>query len=162
MNLEAMTQEFLEYELDPSKINTKKIHEQLMMLKQTLDLSSTTAVLAANSTVASLNQVLSFKANRCAFWEGTFKHKLEHSRLQTKYSLLDTTRAADNKITKEELADKVELDPAIVELKDKLMSAELGRKFWDRMLDMLNDISKRIDSAGMQLGVQAKLKPSGS
>lgn len=161
MELEKVAQEFMEYELDPNKINTKKISETLMLIKDTLSLSSTAEILKANATIASLYQIISFKANRCSYWEQQLKHDLEYLRLQTKYRLLAESRTADSKLTKEALDDKIELDEAVADLSKRVLACELGRKFWDRMLDTLGSVAHRVDSAGMQLGVQAKLSPRG-
>jgi len=165
MNTEALSQvvnEFLEYELDPGKLNTKKIHDTLMMIKDTLDLSSPANILSANSVMASLVQVISFKANKCSYWEKLIESKLDHERLQAKYRLIEKGKAESVKYTKEYIDDQVELDATVVEIKERYMSAKLGRMFWDRMLDTLSSVSHRVDSAGMQLGVQAKLRPQGN
>jgi hypothetical protein len=158
--LKKVIQEFMEYELDPGKIDTKKIHDKLMMIKDTIDLSSPAAILNANAAIASLLQVISFKAGKCSYWEGRLKSQLEYQRIQVKYQLLDATKApGGTKMTKEEVEDRVEMDPNVMEIKERLLGAELGRKYWDRMLDILSAVAHRVDSNGMQLGVQAKMKP---
>lgn len=161
IDLEKITEEFKEYELDPGKIDTKSVYANLMMIKDTLDLSTPAAILQANSTIASLSQVLSFKAARCAYWETKFKDALYHKRIGIKYELLDAAKLATPpiKLTKEELEDKIEIHDEILKIKDSLLKAELGRKFWDRMLDTLSSVSHRVDSAGMQHGVVAKTRP---
>jgi len=150
--LKQVVQEFMEYELDPGKINTKQIYDKLMMIKDTLDLSSPAAILNANAMIASLLQVISFKASKCSYWEGKLKSHLEYECLQQKYKLLDDAKTASIKLTKEELEDKIEMQENVKEISEKLLNAELGRKYWDRMLDILNSIAHRVDSSGMQLG----------
>lgn len=159
VQLTQVVQEFTEYELDPGKINTKQLHDKLMMIKDTLDLSSPAAILNANAMIASLLQVISFKASKCSYWEGRLESQLEYQRLQAKYKLIEVHKTAETKLTKEALEDQIDLDATVIEIKERYLTAQLGRKFWDRMLTIIEMVAKRVDSAGMQLGVQAKMRP---
>jgi len=154
LDVERIVNEFKNYDLDPGKIKTEKIFGELLSLKQTLDLSTTAHTRTANAFLASLFQVIGYKAGIAHYWERVLEDALKAKKIEVKVRL----RTEGKAFTKEELADAIDADLEVVKLAERLSVAAASRFFWDHVMEMLHEISKRVDSASMSLGVEAKLK----
>lgn len=157
LDVERIVNEFKNYDLDPGKIKTEKIFGELLQLKQTLDLSTIAHTRTANAFLASLFQVIGYKAGISHYWERVLEDALKAKKIEVKVLI----RLRGEVKTKEELADAIESDLEVVKLAERLSVAAASRFFWDHVMGMLHEISKRVDSASMSLAVESKMGNTG-
>ncbi len=157
MDLAKMMDEFKNYELDAGKIDTQKYYQSLMILKETLDLSTGARCRAADSALSNLLEIIGFKAGRAHYWERIFSERLKYSKLEAKHHL---KALPENKgTTKEDLMELVEMDENVRKISEQVTNASASRFFWGAALDILHDIGKRIDSSSASIGVETKMRP---
>lgn len=162
VDVSKITKEFMDFELDPGKLDTNKVHSELLAVRQTVDLSSLVQCRQANALVASLIQVIGFKTARCHYWERVLGDQLKYARLLAKRDAITAnvkyTGSAAQSASMDETA---ELNENVMALAEKLSNASAARYFWEHMETMVHDVAKRVDSAAASLGVEAKLKNIG-
>jgi hypothetical protein len=154
-----MVEEFKAFELDPEKINTEKIHKDVLAIGATMELTSTARTRGADSMIASVGQVLGFKMARCHYWEKKLSEKLKYVRARVRLDLQKEARDAQTKLTADTLDDMVEVHAEVAEVSKALATANASRFFWEHLQDALKRAGDRVDNASMSLGVDAKIQP---
>lgn len=158
LDVAKIAKEFMEFELDPGKLDVTKVHGELLAIRQTLDLSTTAHCRQANALLASLMQIISFKAARCHYWERILTDQLKMVRLINKRVLTSGSgyvpSAANNAMAEE----AAEISEEVKGISEKLTNASAARHFWEHLESMVHDVAKRVDSASASLGVEAKTR----
>lgn len=160
ININDMVEQFLNQELDPSKIGMAKIYNDYSVISSTIDLTTMAHIRNANSAIATLFGILGSKESMCYFWEKRLSKELVKLRLEVKYRILaertidPMTATARVLATIDELVDQ---DIAVINWAEKLSTAAASRSFWQSLAEKLSDLSKRIDSSGASLGLEAKI-----
>jgi hypothetical protein len=143
--------------LDPASIDKNEIYSSLMILQHTQRLDTTAECRRANAFVASLYQLVMFKEAAANTVYNKAEEALEAEKNRKAYSISTGYAAQSVKKTKGEIDLEVVNSEEVKSALAAFSTAYKIKQFWTHISQMLEFVAKRIDSAMMSIGVDAKL-----
>lgn len=158
-----MIEEFMKYELDPAKIKEVNLYEKLLMVRENLNLSTAEGCKAADGFISGATAVLSTKAAICDYYERMLAERLKLLTLQKVHQLKSNPPEDWNKYGHRSVStwaeEQVGLDAEVQEMSQRLATCNASRHYWEHLIEALNQMGKRVDSAGMLISAEWKRTP---